>query len=215
MATPSSPALSSPPSSQSPGDLVRREILTPLKLSIAQAAHLLQTDRARLWRMVREKQPFSPAIAARIEVVFGLPMERLIAGRKPQLLVAWRSRVAAMKLRRYRPAPVRHKGERRRFEVAGAEADAFGLLLWKAIGVGRGGFREAAHKLGLDPSELSGILHGRRRPTQDMLRRRGLFARLQAAFPAGWREHGLALQHAATQLPARRHRVRRLQPIPS
>jgi plasmid maintenance system antidote protein VapI len=191
---------------------VRREVLIPLKLGVREAAALLRTDPSRFGQMLCGTWPLTPALACRIEAVFGLPVELMLPHAPPALLVACRWKIPHLGLARYRPAPARKRRRGSSFDAAGADRGTFGQLLGKAIGVERALFRDAARRLGIDPAELSAIIRGRRGPTQVMLRNKALLERVKTEFPAGWRRHGAALTRAASLLRPSRQRLRRLLP---
>lgn len=88
-----------------PGEFIRDEILTELKLSISDAADVLGVRRATLSDLVNGNATLSPEMALRVEKAFGVDMEMLLR------LQAWcdtnamRRRAAEIDVKPYRPRP--------------------------------------------------------------------------------------------------------------
>jgi antitoxin HigA-1 len=62
-----------------PGGYVRRNIIEPRDLTVMDAASLLDVPRQALFDFLNEKSGLTPELALRIEAVFGVEMETLMA----------------------------------------------------------------------------------------------------------------------------------------
>ena len=67
-------AMKNPPH---PGDLIRTEIIEPLRLSVSKAATILKVRRATVSDLLAGKAALSPEMALRIEKAFGPDMNHL------------------------------------------------------------------------------------------------------------------------------------------
>jgi addiction module HigA family antidote len=61
-----------------PGELIRIEIIVPLRLSVTQAAAILKVRRATLSDLLAGKAALSAEMAPRIEKAFGPSMDHLL-----------------------------------------------------------------------------------------------------------------------------------------
>lgn len=62
-----------------PGGYVLRNVIEPRNLTVMDAASLLDVPRQMLFDFVHEKTNLTPELALRIEAVFGVEMETLMA----------------------------------------------------------------------------------------------------------------------------------------
>lgn len=84
-----------------PGDFIRTEILSELKLSVARAAGILGVRRATLSDLVNEKASLSPEMALRIEKAFGISMDTLLRMQAWYDSCAMRQRADEIDVERY------------------------------------------------------------------------------------------------------------------
>jgi antitoxin HigA-1 len=89
-----------------PGEFIRDEILAELKLSVGEAAEILDVRRATLSALVNGKAAPSPEIALRIEKAFGLDMDMLLQMQAWHDARAMRRRTDEIHVRRYKPSTV-------------------------------------------------------------------------------------------------------------
>ena len=61
-----------------PGELIRHEILAPLRLSVSAAAQVLRVTRPALSRMLNGRSAVTLEMALRVEKAFGPKMEHLM-----------------------------------------------------------------------------------------------------------------------------------------
>jgi addiction module HigA family antidote len=87
-----------------PGEFIREEILSELKLSVARAAAILGVRRATLSDLVNGRAALSPEMALRIEKAFGVSMDTLLRMQAWHDSHAMRQRAAEIDVKRYEPA---------------------------------------------------------------------------------------------------------------
>lgn len=61
-----------------PGELIREDVLPEYGLNVTEAAKLLHAARPNLSNFLNEKAGVSPALALKIEAVFGVPARMLL-----------------------------------------------------------------------------------------------------------------------------------------
>ena len=88
-----------------PGEFIRDEILNEMKLSVSQAARVLQVRRATLSDLVNSNAALSPEMALRIEKAFGVNMDMLLRMQAWHDANAMRRRAQEIDVKRYHPLP--------------------------------------------------------------------------------------------------------------
>lgn len=81
------------------------------------------------------------------------------------------------------------------------DKQSFGYVLWRILGGENASIRVAAGRLGIGPSTLSSILHGRRRISRQAMAEkdwRGVFA---AHYSGTWLDQQAAFEQCAAALP--------------
>jgi antitoxin HigA-1 len=86
-----------------PGEFIHDEILAELKLSVGEAAKILDVRRATLSDLVNGKAALSPEMALRIEKAFGVKMDTLLQMQAWHDARAMRRRTDKIHVRRYQP----------------------------------------------------------------------------------------------------------------
>ena len=86
-----------------PGEFVREEVLSPLGLSISEAAAILGVRRATLSDLVNEKAALSPEMALRLEKAFDLDMDSMLRMQAWHDASEMRDRAGEIAVERYRP----------------------------------------------------------------------------------------------------------------
>ena len=89
-----------------PGAFVKAEIITPLGLSVTDAAQALGVTRATLSTLLNEHQRLSPEMALRIEKAFGVSMDTLMAMQSSFDIAEIRKRAAEIKVEPFRGKPL-------------------------------------------------------------------------------------------------------------
>ena len=89
-----------------PGEFIRDEIFSELKLNVGQAAKILDVRRATLSDLVNGKAALSPEMALRIEKAFGVDMDMLLQMQAWHGARAMRRRTDEIHVRRYKPPAV-------------------------------------------------------------------------------------------------------------
>lgn len=87
-----------------PGAFIRDEILDELKLSVGEAAKVLDVRRATLSDLVNGKAALSAEMALRIEKAFGVKMDMLLQVQAWHDAHAMRRRSDEIHVNRYRPS---------------------------------------------------------------------------------------------------------------
>lgn len=87
-----------------PGEVVKREVVDALGLSVSRAAVALGVGRAALSAVLRGASPITPSLALRIEKAFGPRMEHLMRMQYAYDIARMRRRAATVRVARYRPA---------------------------------------------------------------------------------------------------------------
>src|SRR5688572_6111844 len=96
-----------------PGAHIREEILRPYRLMVSEAADLLGVSRPTLSNLLNGNAALSGLMAIRIEKVFGVPMEPLMAMQaaydiaQAKQSAAQHTQIAS--LQRYRPKALRRR----------------------------------------------------------------------------------------------------------
>lgn len=85
-----------------PGEFVRTEILTPLGLSVTEAAKVLGVSRVALSNLLHGHAALSSEMAIRIEKAFGVSMETLLRMQLAWDLARARETAKSITVRRYR-----------------------------------------------------------------------------------------------------------------
>jgi len=93
-------AMKNPPH---PGEVIRHEVLAPLKLSVTEAAEVLGVTRPALSRMLNGRSALTPEMALRIEKAFGPKMEHLMRMQLAHDLARARARADEIAVERFRP----------------------------------------------------------------------------------------------------------------
>lgn len=88
-----------------PGSFVKTEIITPLGLSVTDAAQALGVTRATLSTLLNEHQRLSPEMALRIEKAFGVSMDTLMAMQSSFDIAETRKRAAEIKVEPFKGKP--------------------------------------------------------------------------------------------------------------
>jgi len=92
-------AMKNPPH---PGEVIRHEVLAPLKLSVTEAAEVLGVTRPALSRMLNGRSALTPEMALRIEKAFGPKMEHLMRMQLAHDLARARARADDIEVERFR-----------------------------------------------------------------------------------------------------------------
>jgi addiction module HigA family antidote len=87
-----------------PGEFIRDEILSELKLSVSQAAAILGVRRATLSDLVNGKAALSAEMALRVEKAFGIDMDTLLRLQAWYDAKAMRRHADKIDVRRYKPS---------------------------------------------------------------------------------------------------------------
>jgi len=93
-------AMKNPPH---PGEVIRHEVLAPLKLSVTEAAGVLRVTRPALSRMLNGRSALTPEMALRVEKAFGPRMEHLMGMQLAHDLARARARADEIAVERFRP----------------------------------------------------------------------------------------------------------------
>lgn len=84
-----------------PGEIIREEVLAPLKLKVIEAAKLLGVTRPALSRLLNEKAALSPEMAIRIEKAFGPKADHLMRIQLSYDMARIRARADEIAVERY------------------------------------------------------------------------------------------------------------------
>ena len=84
-----------------PGELIAEEVLTPLGLSVTEAARVLGVGRQALSAVINARAKLSPDMAVRIEKAFGPKWEVLMRMQLQHDMAKMRPRVKDIKVKRY------------------------------------------------------------------------------------------------------------------
>lgn len=183
-------------------------VLIPRRLQITDAARMLRVRCETLSRALKGRQYLTEELLRRMRIVFGIAPSALVPSDLLERVPTGRALVRAEHLCRFKPHPKVRRNRRGKCGGESTPGEAFGHLLGLAIATERMPLKGAAHLLGTSKGELSSIIAGRRRITQQFLRRHQVLARLMKAFPIGWSEYGDELQRCASQVPARHSKSR-------
>lgn len=88
-----------------PGGFIRREIVAAHDLTVTRAAEILGVTRAALSALLNERAHLSPEMALRLEMAFGLPMDRLMRMQTSHDIAMTRRRAGEIRIQPYQPAP--------------------------------------------------------------------------------------------------------------
>ena len=86
-----------------PGEFIRAEILSELRLSITRAAEVLGVRAATLSDLVNEKAALLPEMAMRIELAFAVKADLLLRMQALYDAMMIRARAGKLNVRRYQP----------------------------------------------------------------------------------------------------------------
>src|ERR1700675_4785430 len=86
-----------------PGEFIRDEIFSELKLNVGQAAKILDVRRATLSDLVNGKAALSPEMALRIEKAFGVDMDTLLRMQAWHDSYSMRLRAEKIEVQRFQP----------------------------------------------------------------------------------------------------------------
>jgi addiction module HigA family antidote len=86
-----------------PGGLIRREVIDPLRLTVADAAAVLGVSRQALSLLLNERTDLSAEMALRIEMAFGPRMDHLMRIQLAFDLAQQRERGRSLRVKPYRP----------------------------------------------------------------------------------------------------------------
>ena len=95
-------AMKNPPH---PGELIRREVLAPLRLSVSDAAKALRVTRPALSRMLNGRSALTLEMALRVEKAFGPKMDHLMRMQLAYDLAQVRGRADEIKVERFARDP--------------------------------------------------------------------------------------------------------------
>jgi len=96
-----------------PGGVIRRQILSPLGLTVSEAAKALRVSRPAISNLVNERVSLSADMAIRLEKAFGVDMETMLSLQHAYDVAAARTRAASIRLSRYKTSHGKN-GRRRR-----------------------------------------------------------------------------------------------------
>jgi addiction module HigA family antidote len=88
-----------------PGGFVKTEVITPLALSVTDAAYALGITRAALSAFLNERTSLSSEMAIRVEKAFGVSMETLMRMQNTFDIAQARKREGEIAVARYVPKP--------------------------------------------------------------------------------------------------------------
>ena len=89
-----------------PGEVIRAEVMQPLRLSITKAAEILGVRRATLSDLTNGKSAVTAEIALRLEKAFVVSMDLLLRMQAGYEAAQIRQRSGAIDVHRYRPDAV-------------------------------------------------------------------------------------------------------------
>lgn len=87
-----------------PGQFIRDEIIEANGLSVTAAAHLLNVGRSALSNLLNEHADLSSEMALRIEMVFGIRMDTLMAMQTAHDVAQMRRRASKIHVKPFLPA---------------------------------------------------------------------------------------------------------------
>ncbi len=87
----------------SPGEFIREEILSPLGLTISQAARIMKLRRPTLSNIVNGKARLTPEVALRLEKAFEVSMELLLRMQVSYDVAQIRARAEEIDVDRFKP----------------------------------------------------------------------------------------------------------------
>jgi len=87
-----------------PGEIIRHEILQPLKLTVTDAAEAIGVTRPALSNVLNAHASLTPEMALRIEKAFGPKMDHLMRMQLAYDLARTRGRAAEIRVARYESA---------------------------------------------------------------------------------------------------------------
>ena len=87
-----------------PGCFIRDEVIGELRLSVSQAARVLDVRRSTLSDLLNGKSSLSPEMALRLEKGFGVSMDLLLKMQAWHDVVRMRSKADEIAVDRYAPA---------------------------------------------------------------------------------------------------------------
>ncbi len=86
-----------------PGELIAREVLEPLGVSVTEAARVLGVGRQALSSFLNGRARLSPDMAVRIEKAFGPSWEVMMRMQLQYDIAEIRKRAKSIKVKRYQP----------------------------------------------------------------------------------------------------------------
>ena len=90
-----------------PGGVIRRQIVTPLGLTVTSAAKVLRVSRPAISNLLNERVSLTAEMAIRLEKAFGVDMETLMALQHAFDVAAARARAASIRVARFKPQSTR------------------------------------------------------------------------------------------------------------
>jgi antitoxin HigA-1 len=87
-----------------PGGVLRRQVISPLGLTVTQAATALGVSRPAISNLLNQRVALSPEMAIRFEKAFGVDMETLLGLQHAYDVASARKAAHAISVNRYRAA---------------------------------------------------------------------------------------------------------------
>jgi addiction module HigA family antidote len=87
-----------------PGEFLKKEVLTPLGLTVTAAAYILGIGRPALSAVLNGRAALSPEMALRFEMAFGISMDLLLKMQLQYEIARVRKDAMKVKVARYKPA---------------------------------------------------------------------------------------------------------------
>jgi addiction module HigA family antidote len=84
-----------------PGQFIKMEIIEPLRLTVTEAANVLDVTRPTLSALLNQRASLSPEMALRIEKAFGVNMDTLLRMQTAYDIAEARRNASAVKVQAY------------------------------------------------------------------------------------------------------------------